>query len=70
MKYIVTGMITISIYTKVEADSEEEARKKAMENGVIGLCHQCSAGHPSEEWCTSGELDGEPEIIHVAKIPQ
>lgn len=57
-RYIVTGVMTISMHVEVDADSPEEARKLAEEAPIVGLCHQCSRGD-RDEWSTSGELDGE-----------
>lgn len=61
--YRVPGTMTISVFVDVEADSIEEAKAKAEEASVMGLCHYCSDSRNREgEWCTSGELDGQPEI--------
>ena len=73
MKYRVSTTCTISLHTDVEADSQEEAIKKAFdERGVMSLCNQCSGGQSEEEWVTSGELDGEPsdkpENLEVMEI--
>lgn len=62
-RYGVSSAITISIYTEVEARTPEEARKKALERGMLALCHQCAEGEPEREWVTSGDLDGEPEGV-------
>lgn len=64
-KYLVTGLVTISVHTFVEASSSEEAREKALDHPMVGLCHQCAGGKDQEEWVTSGELDGEVEIVNV-----
>ena len=58
--YRVTGFITISVSTVVRAKSKKEAIGAAKDQPMIGLCHQCSSGTDTEEWVTSGELDGEP----------
>lgn len=58
--YLVSGEMTISVHTLVQANSENEAIEAAGDHPVVGLCHQCASGNPQEEWCTSGELDGEP----------
>lgn len=60
-KRVVSTTVTISIYTKVDADSDEEAKELAMERPLMRFCHQCSAGKPDKEWVTSGELDGTPQ---------
>lgn len=61
--YRVVSLVTISIYTDVEARSTGEAKKLAMERGMVSLCHSCARGDPGEEWVTSGELDGEPQDV-------
>lgn len=60
-RYRVRGMITVSVSTVVEAASGAEAKELAGERGVMSLCHQCAVGEETEEWVTSGELDGEPK---------
>lgn len=65
-KYRVNGMVTISIWCEVEAESPEDAKLVAMEQATPqGFCHQCSGPrHPQlDTWYTSGELDGTPELI-------
>lgn len=64
-KWIVTGEVTISVLTEVEAASEAEAKSIANERGMMSFCHKCARGNPSEEWSTSGELDGEPRKIEA-----
>jgi hypothetical protein len=62
-KFRVSSMVTISIYTDVEAETEEEAIDAASERPMMALCHQCSGGGESREcWVTSGELDGEADL--------
>lgn len=65
MKYLVTGHITISVHTEVEATSRGLAKRKALERNVQSLCHQCSSQDAREEWVTSGELDGDPVVIDI-----
>lgn len=61
MKYTVGAMVTISVFTEVEADSAEKAVEIAEDRGLVGLCHQCGDDRTaSAEWVTSGELDGTP----------
>ncbi len=67
MKYLVVAEMTISVSVRVEAKNEEEAKEKALEAGVQGLCHQCARGD-YDVWSTSGELDGEPMITEVQKL--
>ncbi len=64
-KYKVSGSVTISVYTEVEATSKAEAVRLAQEHPMQSFCHQCSTGSPDEEWTTSGELDGEPTDVRV-----
>lgn len=61
MKFRVGGTVTISMYVDVEADSPEEAKEIASRAGVMSLCHQCCRNH-EDQWSTSGEIDGEPEV--------
>lgn len=58
--YRVTSTITISVSTVVTAGSKTEALRVAAARPMITLCHQCASGNDSQEWVTSGELDGEP----------
>lgn len=68
-KYRVVGVTSVTLVTEVEAASYDEARELAEDRGVLTLCHQCSDGRNIyREWVTSGELDGEPEIIEVKKL--
>lgn len=62
MRYRIKALLTISVSTDVEADSIEEAREIAADRPIIDLCHQCSVGDADEQWVTSGELDGSPQI--------
>ena len=65
--FIVTGELTISVWTRVEAASAKDAVREARERAVPGLCHQCATGAPDDEWSTSGELDGEPTKLTAEK---
>lgn len=58
--YQVVADVRISVSTIVRASSAKEARKKARDRPLLQLCQQCSKGEPTEEWVTSGELDGGP----------
>ena len=70
MSYVVSGVVTISMFTRVEANSPEEAKRIAEERAPISLCHQCGGSREQDEsWCTSGELDGEV-IIDRAKVEE
>lgn len=63
--YFISAELTISVGTDVVASSKREAREIAMQRGIMSLCYQCAGGDSMREWCTSGELDGEPRIVHV-----
>lgn len=67
-KYLVKGLITISTFIEVEADSEEAARERAVDSPVMTLCNHCADRKPDGEWVTSGELDGTPEIESVEMV--
>lgn len=68
-KYQVNARVTISILTEVEADNPKEAKRIALGRPLVGLCHQCGGSDTAdEEWCTGGELDGEPYDLDAEKI--
>lgn len=67
MKFTVSTEITISVFTFVEAETEEKAKAIAATRSVTSLCHSCAHGSPGEEWVTSGELDGEP-VMALAEV--
>ncbi len=69
-KYTITGMLTISVHTEIFANSEAEAMKKANRRSVQSLCHQCARGDSKMEFCTSGELDGEPYDLKVEEVEE
>lgn len=57
-RYMVSGVITISVHTEVVAASPNAARDIAInDRPLMSLCHQCASGNPDLEWVTSGELD-------------
>lgn len=64
-EYTVSGMLTISVHTKVRASSAKEAVDAAKDHPVMTLCGQCSRGDPNVEWVSSGELDGDPRDLAV-----
>ena len=66
-KYLVVGLVTISVHVEVEADSEEGALHAAQEAPMLSLCRRCAVGQP-DEWSTSGELDGEVTIATVEEV--
>lgn len=62
-KYYFGGQVTVSCYTLVDADSEEEAREIAENRNFLILPAASSMGwNPNEEWLIS-EIDGEPREI-------
>ena len=58
-RYRVTGLLTMSVSTVVFAKSADAAIAIAVERPVVSLCHQCANGEDTEEWVTSGSLDGD-----------
>lgn len=70
-RYRVVALVTISMHTDVEAASEDEAEERAMERGMMGLCHQCAGGESEHEWVTSGGFDGTPdEVTEVMELDE
>lgn len=67
-RYIVTGEITISVHTEVEAPNKSQALLRATDLPMMTLCHQCSSEMARDQWITSGELDGEPQNLIVEKL--
>lgn len=55
--YRVTGEISISCFTIVEAESVAEAIEIAKERGGAGAGE---VAYSDELWCCEGELDGTP----------
>lgn len=62
-RYRVSALMTISVSTIVDAESPDAAIAEARNRSPVGLCHGCATGEPTEQWVTSGELDGEPTDI-------
>jgi hypothetical protein len=58
MKYVVRGVATVSCWTEVEADSEEEALSIADGRELAALCHHPFSGEVDEAW--HFENDGTP----------
>jgi hypothetical protein len=56
--YRVNGQVTISISTLVNAKSAEDAIRIATNRSMCAIYE--SGSDETEEWVTSGELDGEP----------
>lgn len=68
-RWLVTGEATISIHIIVEAKTAKEARELADDRGMPGLCHQCASEEGNtEEWRTSGELDGTPLNLSAEEL--
>lgn len=61
----INAFVTISIHTEVEAKTKSSALKIAKDRALVGLCASCGSGNPEDEWCTCGELDGEPQNIEI-----
>lgn len=65
-RYTVNATVTISIYTEVEAESEEEALELAEGREMCSLVPPSRMGSRSDEvWCHCGELDGTPQDLRV-----
>jgi muconolactone delta-isomerase len=62
MKFYVTGKVTITVTTEMEALDETTARLLAEERAMSGSWRD--NGNREEEW-VHDELDGEPTIISV-----
>ena len=62
-KYYVSGSVTISIYTEVEADSPEKA-KEIAEGRAIEESRWGDKQQPKSVWIAD-EYDGEPQDIHI-----
>lgn len=64
MKFIVSGVVTISMYTEVEADSKEDAIDIAESRDVCSLIAPEQMGDTDDSvWVHSGEIDGIIEQI-------
>jgi hypothetical protein len=71
MIYLVSGQVTISITTLVEADSPEEAKEIAADRQMQMVDDVGRHGQtPEEVWCHSGELDGEAQINRVEEYEE
>lgn len=62
--FIVSGSVTVSCYTKVEAENIEEAKEIAETRGLSNLCHMPFEDGEDESWHI--EMDGEP-IVEVVE---
>ena len=59
--YVVSAVGHITLVTEVEANSAEEAKEKAAQRGVTGLCHGAELDRVDDVWVTTGELDCIPQ---------
>ena len=67
--YDISAVVTISVHTRVRAGSVEEALALAADRPLAGLCAQCGGDRGrNEEWCTAGELDGEPQMLTATEV--
>lgn len=66
MKYMVSGHVTVSCHTMVEADSPEQAKEIAEERQLAGLTIQAFTGDDNESW--HAEMDGAVEATNVQEM--
>lgn len=59
--FTVSGTVTVSCWTVVEAATETEAKEIAAEREVAGLCHMPFDAPDDEAWHI--ETDGDPTVI-------
>lgn len=65
-KYQVSGKVTISVYTVVDADSKEKAIELASERDLCSVDDPAGHGDYAENvWVHSGELDGVAEASYA-----
>jgi hypothetical protein len=63
MKYTIQATATVSCWTEVEAESEEDALKIAEERELAGLCYNPFSAGPDECWHI--DTDGTPKNLYV-----
>lgn len=63
MKYQVSGLVTVSCNTTVEADSKEEALEIGKKRALADLCHNPHVEDADE--CFQMEADGSPTEFTV-----
>lgn len=69
-RFRVVAEVTISVHTDVEAETEEQAKELAGQRGMMHLCWSCSSESASDQWVTSGELDGDPgDPVEIIELP-
>lgn len=68
-RYRLTGLVTISVTTTVEAESKEEALRVGLEDTPMSpLTFPYESCDDSEEWVAE-ELDGEvKEVVEVREL--
>jgi hypothetical protein len=64
-RYRVSALVTISIHTLVEAESQKEAIELAADR----VCQDAN-GDPDKEWTAEGDLDGTPEQFTVTELDE
>jgi hypothetical protein len=62
-RYYITGTLSVTCYTEVDANSPEEALEIASYRNVSGLCHAPFLSNSDEEW--NFDNDGEPFDISI-----
>lgn len=60
MRFRISGTVTISCFTEVEADSVAQALEIAEERDMARLSHNACQADDRECWCIDAELDGTP----------
>lgn len=69
-KYRVVGEVTVSVYTEVMATSPKNAMIEAQDRGTQQFCHSCTSQDSSDQWVTTGELDGEPKPVSAEEVEE
>jgi hypothetical protein len=65
--YRVVLYTTVSSYVEVEADDEDTAIDRALEEGLPGLMFLDHTYPDTVEWDVAVDLDGSPEVYRVEK---
>ena len=63
-KYTITAIVSISVYTEVEAKNEKDALRLAEERRDI-LNEDYQNADPAKHWC-AGEYDGIPQDLKIS----
>ena len=64
-EFVIGGVMTVSCYTKVTADTAEEAIEEAKQRANGTMCYEPFGGDAAEECWVIDELDGEPDGLSV-----